>query len=353
CTERMRAWRTMLPAALVLDGDMVAAYQLAIRPGSAASVREIDLRAARVKEAVGLLLVYHTFVVRANRLVMKRLLGERMGPAPDVVTGAFGVRDLYDCPEVAGTEGLGVLNMRFHGCRLQAAESASALCSLVQAFYACRFNLYTLGSPVVFAACELLAVSASALRNRDAHMAWRAKARLSNVFNVLRMLRHWAPALHVFVAGIRVLSDPLLCLDEPSAPSNACELSEGSVADVKEEEDAVLPVMRRRGVRLPGALESVRDARTNILHSIAPRGVRLSTDVRRDETLSYRAADPVPEFPNPFPKRHVISLIIGDLGLSLAEFLAPAYPILLLKLGAAGTPAFAAKPGSPTDDHAA
>ncbi|KAJ2360054.1 hypothetical protein IW150_007613, partial [Coemansia sp. RSA 2607] len=178
CTERMRAWRTMLPAALVLDGDMVAAYQLAIRPGSAASVREIDLRAARVKEAVGLLLVYHTFVVRANRLVMKRLLGERMGPAPDVVTGAFGVRDLYDCPEVAGTEGLGVLNMRFHGCRLQAAESASALCSLVQAFYACRFNLYTLGSPVVFAACELLAVSASALRNRDAHMAWRAKARL-------------------------------------------------------------------------------------------------------------------------------------------------------------------------------
>ncbi|KAJ1657121.1 hypothetical protein GGF44_004231, partial [Coemansia sp. RSA 1694] len=52
----------------------------------------------------------------------------------------------------------------------------------------------------------------------------------------------------------------------------------------------------------------------------------------RDETLSYHAAEPIPEFANPFPPTHAVSLIAKDLGLSLAEFLAPAYPILLLRL---------------------
>ncbi|KAJ2535632.1 hypothetical protein IWW35_006765 [Coemansia sp. RSA 1878] len=97
------------------------------------------------------------------------------------------------------------------------------------------------------------------------------------------------------------------------------------------EHDGALPPKRRRIVRLPQALESASDARSDIRTSTAPRGAA-APGVRRDETLSYRAADPIPEFPNPFPSNHVISLVIKDLGLSLAEFLAPAYPILLLKL---------------------
>ncbi|KAJ1723977.1 hypothetical protein LPJ53_001733 [Coemansia erecta] len=382
--ERMRMWRYSLPPELVLDTAMVDGYLEAIRPASSTSQREIDLRASRLKEVIMLLMTYHTFVVRANRYVMKTMLGEPVDvPAPDVATGAFGIRDLYDCPSPPAMvrEGLGHMNMYFHGCRIQAIKSANALCSIVQAAYACRFNFYTLGSPIIFTIFELLIVYTSFLRNRDANIAWRAKARLSNVFNILRMLRHWAPALHIFVAGIKALSDPLLCLDEPrnfrqfkrdvmdpamldmsDSPVESAAVSDndggdqdqgqdqdegeedevgvngkGKGEECKEGEGAEMPPKRRRVVRLPRALETVKDARTNILHSIAPRGVKLSTDVRRDETLSYRAADPIPEFPNPFPSRHIISLIISDLGLSLAEFLAPAYPILLLKLIPAGS----------------
>ncbi|KAJ2686403.1 hypothetical protein H4R19_006714, partial [Coemansia spiralis] len=68
--------------------------------------------------------------------------------------------------------------------------------------------------------------------------------------------------------------------------------------------------------------------RSHTVSSLSPP----PSHVRRDETLGYGAADPVPEFPNPFPQNHVITQILDDLGLSLAEFLAPSFPILLLKL---------------------
>ncbi|KAJ2453758.1 hypothetical protein GGF42_003753 [Coemansia sp. RSA 2424] len=44
------------------------------------------------------------------------------------------------------------------------------------------------------------------------------------------------------------------------------------------------------------------------------------------------AAGAVPEMISPFPPNHIISLIVDDLHTSLATFLAPAYPVLLLKI---------------------
>ncbi|KAJ2158852.1 hypothetical protein GGF46_003471 [Coemansia sp. RSA 552] len=343
--EHMHVWRNSLPSDMVLDGGLVAEYLEAIKPSSPASPREIDLKASRLKDIIMILLTYHTFLIRANRFVMKMMLGEPLNvPPPDASTLAFAIRDLYDAKAAPAIvkESMGYMNMYFHGCRIQAVKSANALCSIVQAAYSCKFNFYTLGSQTIFTMFEVLVVYVSFLGNCDENIAWRSKSRLSNVFNILRMLRHWAPALHIFVAGIKALSDPRFCLEEPrnfniikrevmdptmlGMSDSPMESAAGS--DV----DESLPPKRRRVVKLPQALESSNDARTNIMASIAPLGSHAPTGVRRDETLSYRAADPIPEFPNPFPKTHVISLIISDLGLSLAEFLAPAYPILLLKL---------------------
>ncbi|KAJ2401394.1 hypothetical protein GGI23_001427 [Coemansia sp. RSA 2559] len=348
--ERMRAWRHSLPSDLVLDNGLVSKYIDAISPSSTASPRDIDIMASQLKDIIMTLMLYHTFLARANRYVMKMMLGERIDlPPPNVNTAAFGIRDLYDCTTLPPmvSEGLGYMNMYFHGCRIQAISSANALCSLVQAAYACKFNFYTLGSPIIFTMFEVLVTYVSFLRNRDENINWRAKSRLSNVFNILRMLRHWAPALNLFVAGIKSLSDPHLCLEEPRnfqafkrdvmdpAMMDMTESPVGSLGVSEDDEcgrTSMLPLKRQRVVRLPRALETTNDARTNIMTSSAPLGARSHSNVKRDETLSYRAADPIPEFPNPFPQKHIISLIIKDLDLSLAEFLAPAYPILLLKL---------------------
>ncbi|KAJ2846370.1 hypothetical protein IWW36_004386 [Coemansia brasiliensis] len=344
--ERMDVWRNSLPPTMVLDHKLVADYLETIKPESSATSREIDLKASHLKDVIMLLLAYHTFLVRANRFVMKMMLGEPLNvPPPDVSTLAFALRDLYDSktsPPVV-TESIGYMNMYFHGCRIQAIKSANALCSIAQAAYLCKFNFYTLGSQIVFTMLEILVVYVSFLGNYDENIAWRSKSRLSNVFNILRMLRHWAPALHVFVAGIKALSDPRFYLEEPRnfniikrevMDPTMLDMSDSPIdsaaASDTEENGSVLP-KRRRVVRMPQALESPSDARTNIMTSIAPHRSTVP-GVRRDETLSYRAADPIPEFPNPFPPNHIISLVIKDLGLSLAEFLAPAYPILLLKL---------------------
>ncbi|KAJ1948823.1 hypothetical protein EC988_005015 [Linderina pennispora] len=296
-----------------------------------------------------LLLLYHTSMIRANRFVMKAMLGEPLSaPAPNVETQVFGIRDLYDSTTSPKQvrDSIGHMNFYFHGCRIQAVKSANSLCHLVQAAYACKFNFYTLGSPIIFSIFELMVVHISFLRSRDSDIGWRAKSRLANIFNILRMLRHWAPALHTFVAGIRCLSDPTLCLDNPpnmsklrngmidasmlamtDMPANSGETSDEDAGGNEPESKR-----RRRAMSRGTALDSLEDARKNIETSTAPLGSQQPVDVKRDETLSYNAADPIPEFPNPYPPNHVITLIIKDLGLSLAEFLAPSYPILLLKL---------------------
>ncbi|KAJ2810960.1 hypothetical protein FBU31_007873, partial [Coemansia sp. 'formosensis'] len=205
------------------------------------------------------------------------------------------------------------------------------------------FNFYTLGSMVVFSICDLLVMNISSIKNRDPIIAWRAKSKLSNVFNILRLLRHWAPALNMFVAGFKALSDPDLCIDEPR---NSATLqrdgmnpemldlkvsavgSEGE-GDINGDITGLLHHKRRKGNGQQQALRAANDsayAQREAVSVVAPGYVK------RDETLSYHAAEPIPEFANPFPPAHVVSLIIKDLGLSLAEFLAPAYPILLLRL---------------------
>ncbi|KAJ1730680.1 hypothetical protein LPJ61_002890 [Coemansia biformis] len=358
--ERMDAWWSSLPPELVLDRGLVADYMAAIGATSTATSREIDLKALHLKEVISLFLTYHMGLVRANRFVMKAMLGERLDvPPPDVSTMAFAIRDLYDSqtsPKLV-TDGLGIMNMHFHSCRMQAVRSTNALCSILQTAYACKFSFYTLGLQVVFAAFEVLTVHFSFLGNCDEYLAWRAKSRLANAFNILRMLRHWAPALHIFVAGVRALSDPRFCLNEPqnfdaakqeamrtgelgipgsplssqtAAGNDDGETGDGDGGDASGDNDDVsMPRKRRHIAQPPWALEPRGGGRAG---TPAPGVAQWQTEVRRDETLGYRAPDPIPEFPNPFPSNHVISQVIRDLGLSLAEFLAPSFPILLLKL---------------------
>ncbi|KAJ2730516.1 hypothetical protein IW152_005182 [Coemansia sp. BCRC 34962] len=352
--ERMRAWRYSLPADLVVDNSMVAGYLDAIRAESQASPDEIDLKAARLKDAIVLFLTYHSFIIRANRFVMKAMLGEPLDlPPPDISTAAFNIRDLYDSttPSQVVEASLGDMNFAFHGCRTQALESGNALCNIVQAVYMCRFNFYTLGSTVVFSISDLLAMNISLLKNRDANIAWRAKSKLSNVFNILRLLRHWAPALNMFVAGFKALSDPDLCIDEPcnSTTIQREGMSPGMLdlktsptslngdGDFSGDEKMGLPSQKRRKVAELQKLASMTpsdDGAEKFASNSNPEAASVVAPgcVKRDETLSYHAAEPIPEFANPFPPTHVVSLIIKDLGLSLAEFLAPAYPILLLRL---------------------
>ncbi|KAJ2348678.1 hypothetical protein GGF43_004527, partial [Coemansia sp. RSA 2618] len=289
--ERMHVWRNSLPSTMVLDSNLVADYLEAIKPKSPATQQEIDLKASHLKDVIMLLLTYHTFLVRANRFVMKMMLGEPLNvPPPDVSTLAFALRDLYDSkssPPVV-TDSLGYMNMYFHGCRIQAIKSANALCSIAQAAYSCKFNFYTLGSQIVFTMFEILVVYVSFLGNHDENIAWRSKSRLSNVFNILRMLRHWAPALHMFVSGIKALSDPRFCLEEPRnfgtirrevldpAMLDMSDSPMDSAAASDEEDNGALPPKRRRVVRMPQALESPIDARTNILTSTAPHGMAAS-----------------------------------------------------------------------------
>lgn len=304
--EHMRSWRYTLPSELVLDQRMMSEYQDLIRSGSTATWQDIDLRASKLKDVIVLLMTYHMFLVRANRFALKLMLDEPLDrPPPDILTEAFAIRDLYDTTRES--KGLGHLNFFFQGCRIEAIRSSNALCSLTQAANACKFNFYTLGPPIIFAVFELLVVSVGLLKNRDGEIRWRAKGRLSNVFNILRRLRHWAPALHMFVGGIRSLSEPRLCLVEPSGMGDVRDPAGGEMDNGNM---YMLGVLEANGLRQP----------------------QVEEEVRRDETLAYRAADPIPEFPNPFPPAHVISLIVRDLDLSLAQFLAPAYPVLLLKL---------------------
>ncbi|KAJ2890766.1 hypothetical protein GGI21_006064, partial [Coemansia aciculifera] len=328
---------------LVVDNRMVAGYLDSIRAESQTSPDEIDLRAARLKDAIILLMTYHSFIIRANRFAMKAMLGEPLDmPPPDVSTAAFHIRDLFDSttsPQEV-KEYLGDMNLTFHVCRVDALKAADALCSLIQAIYACKFNFYTLGSTVIFCISDLLVTDISLLKNHDVNVAWRAKSRLTNVFNILRILRHWAPALNMFVAGFKALSNPELCIDEPRntvahrhettnlamVKMHKSQIASGS--DDDDDDDDIVHGKRRR----------IADLRTGnnatILTSSIPEKLTASVsgDVKRDETLSYNAAEPIPEFANPFPPTHAVSLIAKDLGLSLAEFLAPAYPILLLRL---------------------
>ncbi|KAJ2484405.1 hypothetical protein EV174_002466 [Coemansia sp. RSA 2320] len=317
--ERMNMLRYTLPPELMLVHGIMEEYLDIIKPASRASLREIDLKASRLKDVIMLHLMYHTFLIRANRLAMKLMLGESLDvPPPNVDTAAFAIRDLYDSktPPQNVRDSLGHMNIYFQGCRIEAIKSANALCSIIQMAYECRFNFYTLGSPIIFTVFELLAVHSSFLRNRDRNIVWRAKSRLSNIFNICRTLRHWAPALNMFVAGIKLLSDPALCLEE-SSDSNSFQredmdpvllrMSASSVdsdATSDDENTAGLPPKRRRIDGLHHTIASTGDARANVLKPTATRAIPVPTTVvKRDETLSYKAADPIPEFPNPDKKR--------------------------------------------------
>ncbi|KAJ2709578.1 hypothetical protein H4R19_004182, partial [Coemansia spiralis] len=105
---------------------------------------------------------------------------------------------------------------------------------------------------------------------------WSAKTHLGQVLCLLRSLQHWVPALYLFVYGIQALSDPSLVLESDDAAPSA-----------------------------PSTGKSAADASTNIA--------------------------------NPFPRNHIINLIVDDLDVSLATFIAPAYPVLLLKIFASNT----------------
>ncbi|KAJ2259838.1 hypothetical protein EV176_006826 [Coemansia sp. RSA 451] len=134
----------------------------------------------------------------------------------------------------------------------------------------------------------MLNVLISQLGVDDANEKWKTKKRLGHVLCLLRSLQHWAPALYMFVYGIQALSDPSIVLDVDDMKKHEAEAAVSGVPDV-------------------------------------------TTPIHIEERRSDKAANDT-EMPNPFPPNHIINLIVADLDVSLATFLAPAYPMLLLKI---------------------
>ncbi|KAJ1939796.1 hypothetical protein EC988_007217, partial [Linderina pennispora] len=100
--------------------------------------------------------------------------------------------------------------------------------------------------------------------------------------------------------------------------------------------DQPSPAKRRRSDSLAATKAADKTANVPVTRrSSYPRPLSRSptSPALGDETVSYSSvAEKIPEFPNPYPSNHIISIIIKELNISLAEFLAPAYPVLLLKL---------------------
>ncbi|ORX71261.1 hypothetical protein DL89DRAFT_321639 [Linderina pennispora] len=207
--------------------------------------------------------------------------------------------DMYDLPNTSSLDQLELARMNecFLSARTQALDSTNVLANLLQIAYVCKFNLYCLGPTAIFAIEELM---------------------IRNIFEILRTLRYWSPALNLFVAGVQALSDQDCCINIPRNKEQFYDdLGYPDISATYEESrksDQPSPAKRRRSDSL---------AATKAADETADG----------DETVSYGSvAEKIPEFPNPYPSNHIISIIIKELNISLAEFLAPAYPVLLLKL---------------------
>ncbi|KAJ2308481.1 hypothetical protein IWW55_000418 [Coemansia sp. RSA 2706] len=262
------------------------------------------------KELIMTYALYSTFMIRANRVALLGMLQENLAaPATSMGMRIFGLRDYFDavaqtgqdCDFGAGGSSMWQKNLAFHKCRMQCYESMDILCDVVQLSFILRLDLFTYGTTYVAIAGEMLNVLISQLGVDDCNEKWKTKTRLGHVLCLLRSLQHWAPALYMFVYGIQALSDPSIVLDvEPDAQRGSS--SEHDSSNVSPTATAIASAESDQAHPRP-----------------APKD-------------SGKATGEPAEMPNPFPPKHIINRIVADLDVSLATFLAPAYPMLLLKI---------------------
>ncbi|KAJ1858913.1 hypothetical protein LPJ73_001850, partial [Coemansia sp. RSA 2703] len=189
-------------------------------------------------------------------------------------------------------------NMAFHRCRMQCYESIDILCNVVQLSFMLRLNLFSYGTTYVAIAGEVLSMLVGQMAISDAASMRRTKMRLGHVLCLLRSLQHWAPAVYMFANGIQALSDPKLVL----------EVDEEKMQELVRKQK---PDEQQRFAGILGA-----DSKQQ----------QMNADAKRN-------ASPA----NPFPPNHIINLIVDDLDSTLTTFLAPAYPMLLLKIFASSS----------------
>ncbi|KAJ2235805.1 hypothetical protein IWW45_002303 [Coemansia sp. RSA 485] len=274
------------------------------------------------KELVMTYGLYNTFLIRANRVALLGMLGENLGsPATAMHTRAFGLRDYFEAAELGLTANvdfgshsdndvpsLWERNTMFHRCRMQCYESIDILSNVVQLSFMLRLNLFSYGTTYVAIAGEVLGVLVGHMAIRDQSSMRKTKMRLGHVLCLLRSLQHWAPAVYMFVNGIQALSDPSLVLD---------------VDDAKMQ-DLIRKQKPDEQQRIAGILGADTQQQKD-----SPVG---SNGAISSETLHNQTPSSSSSFGNPFPPNHIINLIVDDLDSTLTAFLAPAYPMLLLKI---------------------
>ncbi|KAJ2672079.1 hypothetical protein IWW42_002982 [Coemansia sp. RSA 1085] len=265
------------------------------------------------KELIMTYALYSTFMIRANRIALMGMLQENLtAPATSMGMRIFGLRDYFEAVAQTGQEcsfGLGEhsmwqKNLAFHKCRMQCYESMDILFDVVQISFILRLDLFSYGTTYVAIAGEMLNVLISQLGVDDQNERWKTKTRLGHVLCLLRSLQHWAPALYMFVYGIQALSDPSIVLEDMS------EVAQSRSSCQEEVPNGKATIVGADGVGV-----------TPEKHS----NQRPSQSAGSDTTDAN-------EMPNPFPPNHIINLVAADLDVSLATFLAPAYPMLLLKI---------------------
>ncbi|KAI8320731.1 hypothetical protein GQ54DRAFT_277217 [Martensiomyces pterosporus] len=305
--ERLKRWLYSLPEEFEITQEMVARLaKAAVNQSTPGTDSNLIMN---FKELVMTLGLYNTLLIRANRVAILGMLDEDLSaPATAMHMRVFGVRDYIEAAsqrdngDKGDSEGVWQKNLAFHRCRMQCYESMNILCDVVQLSFMLRLNLFTYGTTYVAIAGEMLNVLISQLGIDDKYVKWRTKTRLAHVLCLLRSLQHWAPAIYLFVYGIQALSDPAMVLDVDD-----CSLHHQQMGRRGQQTSSLSPASQTGSVQAGGTTQSE----------------------RRQQQSDERA---VPGIANPFPRNHIINLIVDDLDISLATFLAPAYPMLLLKI---------------------
>ncbi|KAJ1787437.1 hypothetical protein LPJ59_005730 [Coemansia sp. RSA 2399] len=306
--ELLKRWLYSLPEEFEITQEKVNQFTSAAVNHKESGIETFN-RVMDFKELIMMYGLYSSLVIRANRVALLGMLNESLkAPATSMQMRIFGLRDYFEAVD----QGVGDVdygskeydmwqkNLAFHKCRMQCYESMSILCDVVQLSFVLRLNVFTYGTTYVAIAGEMLNVLISQLGTRDNNVKWKTKTRLAHVLFLLRSLQHWAPAIYLFVYGIQVLSDPSLLLEGVSTGGDR-QSDSGIAKGNKAAADAISP----------------------------PSNSDHTTD-------NSGAANPV-GIPNPFQRNHIISLIVEELDMTLALFLAPAYPMLLLKIFASSS----------------
>ncbi|KAJ2558852.1 hypothetical protein EV175_000611 [Coemansia sp. RSA 1933] len=301
--ELLKRWLYSLPEEFEITQDKVNQFtSAAVNHHHHKSSIEAFNRVMDFKELIMIYGLYSSFMIRANRVALLGMLNESLeSPATSMHMRIFGLRDYFEAVD----QGVGDIdygskeydmwqkNLAFHKCRMQCYESMSILCDVVQLSFVLRLNLFTYGTTYVAIAGEMLNVLISQLGIRDKNVKWKTKTRLAHVLCLLRSLQHWAPAIYLFVYGIQLLSDPYLLLEKISTD------------DTK---------------------QTYSDDENNMATAAS------SNPLLTNSSAAVGGSGNPIEIPNPFQRNHIINLIVEELDMSLAMFLAPAYPMLLLKI---------------------